>query len=281
MNRTMDIEAALRWAYCEEFPKAAALRGADWWKGLGPRMPSPGWTRMARFAELETLVDEGRSIEVNRFGMVPDGGSHLPHPVAEVIFEAVLALGDEVNPPEGVLADLPVSHERDEAERQGRLRAMREASGVWTLRDGMAELMRRAAVLGAPELHFGIEVVRKPVSRNGRPLWFRKIAMLHGEGEVAMWHQTEIDGFDHKKRRPYADAYQRFYLDPNPAGIAEDRILYAVWREALDRMASDLGSLDIRDAETGIVIEQFAIKPSRRAHWLDVATVLADSKRAA
>jgi hypothetical protein len=75
----MDVEAALRWAFRDELPKAANEGGHDplrWNSGM-----------VENYAQLLT------SIDLNKYGCVPDlSAMSPPHPDAIALGEAVRAL---------------------------------------------------------------------------------------------------------------------------------------------------------------------------------------------
>ncbi|MEP2723916.1 MAG: hypothetical protein ABJH19_07485, partial [Roseibium sp.] len=58
-QKNIQIEALLKWAYCEELPKSTDVGQAI------ARMAS-GWSSMNSFAQLLTVIDD------NDYGVVPD-----------------------------------------------------------------------------------------------------------------------------------------------------------------------------------------------------------------
>ena len=83
--KRMEIEALLKWAYCEELPKAdAEMKGAE-------HVPS-GWSAVSTYAQLLTVIDD------NRYGVLPalsiEPGD--PHPEAIAVHD-----GDVVLVPKG------------------------------------------------------------------------------------------------------------------------------------------------------------------------------------
>lgn len=233
--KTVTIEALLRWAYCEELPKAQPEGG-----GIAVAMGG-GWDAVSRFGELlcETVGD-GR---VSRYGVVPVSTwfGQEPHPDALAVHHAVGEIASlDLDVPEGwtPLAGLGLADdEQAEALRRAMPRiAVRNDAGVWRLRGKPAELLRRHAILGGAP-HWQAEVPKaRFVMAHGKPAWFRKVSQTI-RGKV---HWFEVDGYNKRSGRPWPDAYRKTVLEPDPALAAIDRAEYEVWYAALTYLAEVL-----------------------------------------
>jgi len=272
--KRMDIEALLRWAYREELPKAAA--GGD--ETFVFRLRT-GWGGVEKMGELLALVQEPDLC--NRFGLFPDAMEREPHPDAVRVFDAVEALGglvyempEEWNP----IADLgdlgadgPAAIDR--AMRMLTTTVAFDEEGVEVsphvtpaegevvhkvaqMRRSPARIVIRHALLGGcptweadrPERI----VVMNPMGRG--PAWFRKIMVTSDGAFAPARYEVEVDGFDYKRRRPYADAYQKTFLDPDPVDVVVCRAEYEIWHYCLVRLVDDLQGLSAHH-----------VRPSHRA----------------
>lgn len=209
---TRDVFDALRWAYCEELPKA----GRDSAAGM-----ARGWDRVGAYGQLGTIVDEP-----NRYGVVPSsGGDGVPHPDAVTLAEAVAALQVVVDwrewSPFGDCADVVGGDG---------LGVSRQVLGALDLRD-LGEVVRRSAVSGSPPDWRAPMPTRAPrLAANGRPVWLvDRVAMVDGVGRVVAV----------PARKGAVGAYQPMDLDWNAARrLCEARARYVVWWLALDRLAT-------------------------------------------
>ncbi|MBP2147945.1 hypothetical protein [Xanthobacter flavus] len=262
-RKTVDIEALLRWAYRDELPKAAAEGDETFVFRL-----RTGWGGVEKMGELLALVQEPDMC--NRFGLFPDAMEREPHPDAVAVFDAVERLGElvyampeEWNPLEdlGDLgADGPAAIARgiglltttkafDAAGAEVSAHAMPGESGavrkVQQMRRSPARIVIRHALLGGcppweaerPER----AVVMHPMGRG--PAWFRKITVTSDGAFAPARYEVEVDGFDYSRRRPYADAYQKTFLDPDPVDIVVSRAEYEIWHACLASLVSDLQGL--------------------------------------
>lgn len=237
--KTIGIEAFLTWAYRDELPKAEAGGSGDW------HVPSAGgWDAVSRQGELMAdMVSDGR---VNSYGVVPLGAVYggPPHPDALTLHAGISEIAAwELEVPDGwaPLAGLGLS--ADEAADAVR-RAMPRVSvvgkdGRVRLRQKPAELLRRHAILGgAPDWEFD-----RPKSRfvltQGRPAWFR---MVPQEGAFGQLHMVEVDGYNKRAGRPYAGAYRKMILVPDPADAVPMRAEYEVWHSALCHLVDVLNA---------------------------------------
>ncbi|OCC05245.1 hypothetical protein BA190_10100 [Labrys sp. WJW] len=229
--RSMDIERVLRWAYVDELPHAKVAQ-------RGPATFGRGWANVESYAQLLTVID------CNAYGVVPDIASQrLPHPDAYEVGDMVDALADlELALPEDWDPFADVAGEARPLAMAAAVRAIRhltiiDDAGRQRLRRPVQKLILRHAIMGT-EPDWQGEAFEVKVERNtyGQPAWFRRV--LRGEGREAM--EVEVDGFDAKRRRPYHDAYQRFYLDPDAFPVAIARAEYELWHSALSFLAEEL-----------------------------------------
>ncbi|MFG1246781.1 hypothetical protein [Xanthobacter flavus] len=237
-RKTVDIEALLRWAYREELPKAAAA-GSRLVVGF-----KTGWGGVERFGELLAVIDEP-DIR-NRYGLVPDGtASTDPHPDAVRVHDAVMALRRcELEVPEdwNPIADM------GDLGPEGAAAVVRGLAGMTIINDKGARVLRRSvarivirqAILGGAPDWEGETPERHVVCAHGKPQWFRREVVVTDGAFGPASHEIEVDGFNHSRRMPYADAYTKMVLDPDPAPVVQGRAEYELWRGALDLLAEDL-----------------------------------------
>jgi len=250
--KTIGIEALLRWAYCEELPKAEAIGGAV--AAAGPRQPGNHWGRSGEMRTLLAIVDA----EYNRFGVVSDPlALEAPHADAVVVGDVVAELSTlELDLPDGwcplgdfVAAGALTEGEAAAATVRGLARVMRvDTDGHRGAGERLARLVMRHAVQGgAPDWEAEVPE-RKVVSAHGKPRWFRMTQVWSGAVDGAghavegmgRWVDVEVDGYDEKRKRARPDAYRKHYFDPDPADAVVARAEYQLWRAALAFLAVDL-----------------------------------------
>jgi hypothetical protein len=241
LQATMDIEAALRWAYRDELPKVGALNrdemdGAGGGSFLGPRR-EPATTTQA-------LID----MPTNCFGVLHQpGADRPPHPDAIMIGDAVgkldeavldlpedwkpLAEMDDLSPEVTRLVQVAVTKVRRDLQGDRRLYGLRPSFVV----------QRYALSGGAPDWRAIAPVVKIVSHQNGKPRYFvtRLVWSKTSDGRDVS-HEVEEDGYDHTAHRPCGDAYRKLYLDPDPEPAIRARAEYELWHAALDALASDL-----------------------------------------
>lgn len=238
----MPIEDLLRWAYRDELPKDDAPSHID--------MPGYGgaWGGIERYGELMTLVDE----PVNCWGVVPNflaGGR--PHPDAVAIGEAVMDLDaytldlPEDWSPLSDMPDLGALGEGAIGRAVDRATTLGADGRTRRLKTSPSFLIRRCAILAPPDWHGETPEVKLVTGANGKARWFRRSVIVSDVGP----YECEVNGFNERRRRPYDDAYQKSYLDPDPMAVAVARAEYEVWHAALDLLVIELdGVLDAHQA---------------------------------
>lgn len=242
--KRMDIEALLRWAYRDELPKAAA-EGSD-------RIVfafRTGWGGVEKFGELLALVQEP-DIR-NRFGLFPDRfATSEPHPDALRVHAAVDGLRAwEICVPEGwnPIADMgDLGPEGAAAVARGLAGlTVVDATGRTVLRRSPSRLVMRQAILGGCPDWEGEVPERRQVTAHGKVKWFRRVVMVSDGAFGPAQQELEVDGYDHKRQRPFPDAYTKTILDPDPVPVVQARAEYELWRTALDVLADDIcGALE-------------------------------------
>ena len=251
--KTIGIEALLRWAYCEELPKAEAIGDAI--GRCAPREPGNHWKGTASVGALLTVVDA----RYNRFGVVADPTAlSPPHNDAVAVGALVAELAAlELDVPEDwcpladfVLAGAMTEDEAAAATVRGLARVLRiDAEGRRTVGERAARLVIRHAVLGGAPDREAEAPERKVVSAHGKPKWFRMMQVWSGAVDadgnavagLGAWVDVEVDGFNPRRRIPYPDAYQKQFFDPDPADAVVLRADYALWHAALGFLVAELG----------------------------------------
>jgi hypothetical protein len=233
--KRIDIEALLKWAFCEELPKEAKVNGHR----SGSRMVSPS-AALVEHAALGVRVDTS--------GPVPAKQSiwydAAVHPDAFVVRDAVNSLDDlTLEIPEG-WNPMP---ELDDLGAHGAM-ALRAAidrltvidqSGQRTLRTLPSVLVRNHAVLdtcpgeGASTGEVPVLIAKR--GPDGGHLWFREVVEKRkGLNGAPINHRFEKpDGWCRVRKAPKRGAYQKLYLDPDPVPVLVARGEYELWRACL------------------------------------------------
>jgi hypothetical protein len=98
-------------------------------------------------------------------------------------------------------------------------------------------IVRTVAILGLPDMIVDVPELKVERGANGKPRWFRRLSAVDALG---LPYEVEVDGFDQKARRPFPDAYQRRFLDPDPVPSLVNRARGELWRAAMDLLFEDL-----------------------------------------
>lgn len=260
MNR-VPLETHLKRVFLDELPKADAVRIR------GPVGVRIAWGRIDRFSELLAEIDED-GVTLNRYGCPLDESATTgPSEDAIRTYAAVLALDEmriavanDWNPIEDIDDGDPL-YQAAIVRGLNRISTLEGRDRVLTIRP--SNLVRKHAILGgAPDTVFD-RPERMVVRKSNMPAWFRRVLVPVGEktdGETR-YAETEIDGYDKRRMRPYPDAYRKFYYDPDPAEAVIMRAEYEVWRSALDVLADVLPGL----------LEDVTIEPTTRPRrpWIE------------
>ena len=261
-KRSLDIEAALRWAFRDELPKVGAMNRDE---VDAPRGSTFSTDETRGFSNDVQLM---MSLSTNCFGVVPSVGVRgSAHPDAIAIGDAVAALDgmvmgvpdgwkplaemDDLSPEVTSLVQVAVNEIAGEVEGGRRLFGMRPSFVV----------QRYAASGGAPDWRAEVPQV-KLVSEFGKPKWFVTrttwIKTVDGR-DVA--HDVEEDGYNARSKRPYGDAYRKLFLSPDPTPAIRARAEYEIWHAALDALVQDLAAR----------LSTIRLSPTRRPArpWLD------------
>lgn len=234
MKRIITIERLVRWAYCEELPKAARDAGPLGPAAFGPSIDArqqPAWA-------CGGLIDEP-----NRWGVMPDHSAHdEPHPDALRVGEAVMALTPDCLPE--MMAGRCAVFSREEYGAAGEpCRALldKAQARAWAACSGpdgqrfagsIPALIVRNAVLGVEDCTFDVPRLEHERAANGRDRWF--VQRRHVIDGVVV--NREEKGTD-SRGRPVAGAYRKPYLDPDPWPCALARIRYWAWNCAIKHLA--------------------------------------------
>ena len=260
-KRSLDIEAALRWAFRDELPKVSALNReeVDMPRG-GSRSRDPG----DFVTDVQLMID----MPTNCFGVVKAIGSRgAAHPDAIMIGDAVAALDgmvmgvpedwqplaemDDLSPEVTRLVQVAVDGVAGEVEGGRRLFGLRPS----------ALIQRYAGTSGAPDWRAEVPQV-KVVSEFGKPKWFvMRTTWLKTVDGRDIAHEVEEDGYNARSKRPYGDAYRKLYLSPDPTPAIRARAEYELWHAALDALVADLAPR----------LATLRLSPTRRPArpWLD------------
>lgn len=236
-RKPIDIEALLKWAYCEELPKAVERQGGPLALAIGR-----GWAKVESYLQLLTVID------VNRYGVVPDVGQDgEPHPDAVEVYLAVCAL-------EALDLDLPDAAEWQAYDDLGDLgpeglasaskalasMVMIDADGRRRLKRTPRRLVEKHAILGGHPDWECEQPERRFVKERGKDKWFRTIMVDQADGTK---REVEVEGYDQGRQRPFVDAYRKMELSPDPTEALVYRAEYEVWRAALDVLIEDLADV--------------------------------------
>lgn len=236
--KTVTIEELLSWAFVHELPKGGGVDGLDNANSAWRMLQASSWGKVSDWAELMTLVDQGRGDGENYF--IEQGE---PHEDAIVAGEAAARLGEaEIIVPEGwrPLEDWPRGDETFD-----RLKNEAVAAAVERFRlrprqrrsSHLVSLVVGTAVLGRRPDHVAEPPKMRMVGRGGRPAWFVRRQMSDTLGNV---HEVEVDGYNKRTGRPLKGAYRRYSFSDDPAGDILSRLDWQLWVAALRLIEAEI-----------------------------------------
>lgn len=233
-KKTIDIEALLKWTYLQELPKRPKLNG--------PSEVDSAWRKVGEWIEELSLA----GCDENSYGVVCDfAASSWPHDDAYIVHEAVgwldsleLGLPDDWSPIDD-LGDLGALGKGCVA-RAIDILTIADSSGVRRLKGSPRRLVFKHAILGGCPDWEADAPEKKFMQKHGMTRWFRKIWVNQEAAFGDVRVEREIDGFDRKLRIPYADAYPKEYLDPDPIDSVIGRAEYEIWHSALAFLVDEL-----------------------------------------
>ncbi|WP_420415109.1 hypothetical protein [Roseibium sp.] len=237
MKQKICIEKLLKWAYCEELPKAGFEPGGA---------VRSGWASIETFAQLLTKIDD------NEYGVVPslnvnDGD---PHEDALRVHAAVCGLSDRVvDFPDGwnPMPEIGI-HEKHCAMALSAARF-----GIKNANRQPFDLIRRHAILGGcPGWEGEVPELKTAKTRKGTDAWFR-MRVDHSTDAfgrpVERKFETE-DGWCYVRKAPKIGAYRKFFFDPDPVSVLIGRGEYQMWWSHLVKLAENLsGQLEKWDVQ--------------------------------
>ncbi|MEV4609759.1 hypothetical protein MRBLMR1_004858 [Neorhizobium sp. LMR1-1-1.1] len=255
------IEELLNWAFTQELPKV----GVE--EALGQGFSS-AWSMMSEAAILGQIVDRSP----NCYGVVPDFVmTTAPHHDALVVGEAVqeLAARGNFDIPAGWNPFLDWAGEFDEI-GQALLAAEADIAAdlfraVSSQGRYVVTLVTRHAVLGRGPNFTGEMPVVTTQMRRGKPAWFVKQKRKDSLNRV---YEFEADGYDRKKGRPMPGAYRKFEMDRVVTGVAQARLDWQLWQDALFSLSEALPAQ----------LKRFELQPFRpdRQPWVRQRKMHAD-----
>ncbi|MCV0427820.1 MAG: hypothetical protein K5905_20375 [Roseibium sp.] len=229
MKKRIDIEKLLKWAYCEELPKAASGGG----NGLAG---ASSWLMVEGYGQLMTQVDD------NRYGVVPDFAVADGEPRADAVkvHAAVCDL-------DAIELDLPCDwNPMPEIEEHGKhCKSVLDAArfGIANARRRPVDIVRKHAILGGcPETEGEVPTLEVARNEYGHPIWFqmRIEHALDDKGNPVEHKWETADGWNRNTKAPKAGAYQKFFFDPDPIPVIISRGEYQIWHCCLGILAEEL-----------------------------------------
>lgn len=227
------IEELLNWAFTQELPKVGVMESV----GQGY---SSAWNMMSEAAMLGQIVDRSPNI----YGVVPDFVlTTAPHHDAIVVGDAVQALAARGafdipagwNPFADWAGDLgEVGDQLLAAEAQNAADIFRATADQGRY---VVTLVIRHAILGRGPVFEAERPVVTAQMRRGMPAWF---IARKAKDRLNRVYTYEADGFDPKKRRPYPGAYRKFELNRLVTGVAQSRLDWQLWQDALFSLSETL-----------------------------------------
>lgn len=233
--KTVTIEELLVWAFVHELPKGGGADGLDNIHSAWRQLEASSWGKVLGYAELMTLVDRDR----------PSPGTWVeqsaPHEDALEVGRAVADLAKyDVMFPEGwnPVGDWSEQGDltRDAVARAVERFRLRPAGKRGT---SIVSLVISSAILGRVPDFSTPEPEHVMIERNGKPAWFMQRTARDAFGRE---YCLEVDGYNHRAKRPQRGAYYKYELQPDPLSDILGRIDYQIWVAALKVLESALAN---------------------------------------
>lgn len=233
--KTVTIEELLVWAFVHELPKGGGTDGLDSIHSAWRQLEASSWGKVLGYAELLTLVDRDRT----------DPGTWIeqgaPHEDALEVGRAVAELAKyDVMFPEGWNPVIDWTEQgdltRDAISRAVERFSLRPANKRGS---SIVSLVISTAILGRLPDFYAPEPEQAMIERNGKPAWFmRRIA----KDAFGREYSLEVDGYNHRAKRPQRDAYVKYEFQPEPLSDILGRVDYQTWVAALLVLESALAN---------------------------------------
>ncbi|MFS2324020.1 hypothetical protein U2P60_01030 [Brucella sp. H1_1004] len=224
--KTVTIEELLVWAFVHELPKGGGTDGLDSIHSAWRQLEASSWGKVLGYAELMTLVDRDRA----------DPGTWIeqgaPHEDALEVGRAVAQLAKyDVMFPEGWNPVIDWT-EQGELTRDAISRAVERFSLRPASKRGasIVSLVISTAILGRLPDFYAPEPEQAMIERNGKPAWFMRRTAKDAFGRE---YSLEVDGYNHRAKRPQRDAYVKYEFQPEPLSDILGRVDYQIWIAAL------------------------------------------------
>lgn len=233
--KTVTIEELLVWAFVHELPKGGGADGLDNIHSAWRQLEASSWGKVLGYAELMTLVDRDRPAP----GTWVEQGA--PHEDALEIGRAVADLANyDVMFPEGWN---PVGdwNEQGDLTRDAVARAVERFSLRPAGKRGasIVTLVISTAILGRIPNFYAPEPEQVRIERNGKPSWFMR---RNAKDAFGREYSLEVDGYNHRTKRPQRDAYMKYEFQPEPLSDILGRVEYQIWVAALLVLESALAN---------------------------------------
>lgn len=236
MKKKVDIEKLLKWAFCDELPKAVP---DGYGAGGGGRS---AWQSIESYVQLLTRVDD------NRYGVLPTMSplDDDPHPDAMKVYGAVRDL-------DGQVLDFPADWnpmpEIAAHEIECSLALKSAMFGISNASSSPSEIVQYHAIMGGcPDWHGEIPKLVTVKNRNGQEAWFRTVVQqgVDAWGNAAEYTHELEDGWCYVRKAPKRGAYRKFAFDPDPVPCLIGRGQYQIWFSNLTILVEKLrGRLEI------------------------------------